>query len=76
MLVPAATERVIDDVHRNTADTWPVGCSVLHLVVFVAGFYERFLDATTTGNNADGCTASCVEPFRLAAGHTDTDTVF
>jgi hypothetical protein len=76
VLVPAATERVVNDVHRDTTDAGPVGCGVLHLVVFVPGFHKRFLNAAATGNNADSCAAPGVEPLGLAAGHPDADAVF
>jgi hypothetical protein len=32
MLVATAAERMIDDVHRDTTDTRPVGRGILHLV--------------------------------------------
>jgi hypothetical protein len=76
MLVPAATERMVDDVHRDTTDAGPVGCGVLHLVVFVPGFHERFFYTPAACDNTDGCAAPCVEPLGLAAGHPDADTVF
>jgi hypothetical protein len=72
--MPTATERVVNHVHCDTTDTGPVGCGVLHLVVLIACFYERLLDAAATGNNTDGCTAACIEPFGLTAWHPDTDT--
>jgi hypothetical protein len=75
VLVSTATERVVDDVHRNTTDAGPVGCGIRHLVVFVTCFHERFLDAAATGNNTDGCAATVIKPFCFAAGHPDTDTV-
>lgn len=75
VLVSTATERVVDDVHCNTTDAGPVGCGVLHLVVFVPCFHERFLDAATTGNDTDGCPAAVVEPLGLTAGHPDTHAV-
>jgi hypothetical protein len=76
MLVPSTTERVIDNVHCDTTHTWPVGCGVLHLVILVACFHKRFLDAPATGYNPDGRTAACVEPFGFTAGHPDTDAIF
>ena len=75
VLVSTATERVVDDVHCDTTDAGPVGCGVLHLVVFVPCFHERFLDTAATGNDTDGCTAAVVEPLGLAAGHPDTHAV-
>jgi hypothetical protein len=75
VLVSAAAKWMVDDVHRNTPYTRPVGCGVLHLVVFVPCFHKRFLDTAATGNNTDGCTAARIEPFRLAAGHPDADAV-
>ena len=75
VLVSTATERVVDNVHRDTPDAWPVGCCVRHLVVLVTGLHKRFLNAAAACNNTDSCTAAVVEPLGFAAWHPDTDPV-
>jgi hypothetical protein len=76
VLVSTATERVVDNVHCDTTYAWPVGCGVLHLVVLVTCFDKRLVYAAATGYDTDGCPATVIEPFGLAAGHPDSDTVF
>jgi hypothetical protein len=44
-------------------------------MVLVASFDKRLVDTTAAGYNANSCTAAVVEPFRLTAGHPDTNPV-
>jgi hypothetical protein len=75
MLVTPATERVVDYVHCNPTYAGPVGRGIFHLVVLVAGFYERFVNTSPARNDTDCRPALCAEPFCFATGHPDTDPV-
>jgi hypothetical protein len=75
MLVTPATERVVDYVHCNPPYAGPVGRGIFHLVVLVAGFYERFVNTSPARNDTDCRPAPGIEPFCLAARHPDADAV-
>jgi hypothetical protein len=75
MLVTTATKRMVDDIHGDAADAGPVRRGIPHLVVFVAGFHERFFDPSASRDDTNGSPATRIEPFCFAAGHSYTDPV-
>ena len=54
VLPAAATERMVDCVHRYTSDNRPLGGLVSHLVPFLAGLHERLVCPSAACDDAYG----------------------
>ena len=74
VLVTAATERVVDDVHADTLDAGPLLCGGFDMEVLLSCLGERFFAPSAAGNDTDGCHADTAEPLVLAARHPDADS--
>jgi len=74
-LVVSATVRVVDRVHRHTADGWVDLSSRLGAVVSRTGLHQRFLGAAVSAENTDGGSASCWQILQRTAWKADADLV-
>src|SRR5688572_6494554 len=70
-VVAAAAVRVVDGVHRDTADAGPAGAAGAHVVELLAGLDERLVAAAAAGHEADGGPGERMDVAELARRQAD-----
>merc|ERR1712178_22584 len=74
VLVVTTSVRVLDRVHGTATDLWPAVALDPVLVPGTASLQHRLVEATATGNNADGGTAGVLHPLLGARWETNLGT--
>lgn len=63
MLMVTSSMRMLDWVHSNTSNSWPISLLCLSLIVSSVGLEERLVSSLSTGTNADHSSAGSLDGF-------------
>jgi hypothetical protein len=74
-LMVSTAVRVIDGIHRHTADGWVEFASRLSAIMCCTGLHQRLLGTTVAGENTDGCSTLCGEILQISTRQPNADLV-